>query len=260
MHQMLAVSARHKSCLVSSPSEAAYFRDLASSLQTRAVALFNRLDLESVTPADRVAIFMFSSTLGFSELCDVLSARERVFGNFLERYRGYVRLHRGVHMVIKGSWELLLESELRPVLDNGAIMFHAVGTGSDCDDIKERIEKSVELSEEEKEGCRAAVRYLQCVFDARPRYQDKVNVILAWAVMVPEGFVQLLDAGRGEALCVLAYYFVLLGFCGDIWFLGDNDGFLLRSLNEHLGSRWAAWLARPNEMLRESMAVVEPGS
>jgi hypothetical protein len=248
MHQLLAFAARHRSSVCA--DRAAYFGHLATQLQTKALSLFATVDLDAVTPTERVSIFLFSSFLGFQDLCDALSLRPQTFGEFMERYLQYVHLHRGVHKVIRGSWEMLRESELRPVLDAGEIMFRASGTGSECDDLKARIAGAVGLSEEDKEACLTAVRYLQWVFDARPVVKTRVNVLLAWVPMYPDRFMQLLERGSREALCVLAYYFVLLHHCTDVWFVYESGEYLFGLLDEYLGPEWGGWLATPKELLK----------
>ncbi|KAB5542859.1 hypothetical protein GE09DRAFT_228381 [Coniochaeta sp. 2T2.1] len=254
MHQILAFSARHRSSVDGDPDRAARFRHLATQLQTRAISLFGKVDLNTITPAERVSIFLFSSFIGFQDFCDVLSLRGGLrFEDFFERYLAYVRLHRGVHKVIEGSWHMLRESELRPVLDAGGAMYDTSGTGPECDDLKRRIEASPNLTEEEKEACRFAIRHLQWVFDSKPNYNGRVNVLLAWVAMFPQGFLDLLVAGRREALCILGYYFVLLHFVKDVWFVYESGEPLLGLLEEYLGpGEWAEWLVRPKELIEEN--------
>lgn len=256
MHQLLAFSARHRSSLSRRAADdegrsERFFRHLAARLQTRAISLFGTVDLNSVTPAERVSIFLFSSFLGFQDLCDALSLRAGRFDEFMERYLAYAHLHRGMHKVITGSWEMLRESELRPVLDAGKEMFRASGTGHECDDLRQRIDAAEGLGDGDKEACRNAIRHLQWVFDARPEIRSRLNVLLAWVPMVPDGFVRLLEAGRREALCVLGYYFVLLHFCKDVWFVCDSGEYLLRLLDEYLGPEWEGWMEKPKALLEE---------
>ena len=254
MHQLLAVSARHRSSVDS--ERRAYFRHLATQLQTRAISLFGRVDMNTVTPAERVSIFLFSSFLGFQDFCDMLSHPASRFEEFFERYLAYIRLHRGLHKVIDGSWLILQESDLGPVLDAGAVMAEASGTGPECDDLKRRIVASGNLSGEEKEACHLAIRHLQWVFDHKPNYNERVNVLLAWAVMFPQEFLDLLVAGRREALCVLGYYFVLLHFVKDVWFVSESGESLLGLLEEYLGpGEWAEWFVRPKELMKENRGL-----
>jgi len=252
MHQLLAFAARHRSSVC--PDRALFFRRLAAELQGEAISLFGRVDLNRVTPAERVSIFLFSSFLGFQDLCDTLSLRGEQglrFDAWLGRYMRYVHLHRGVHKVISGSWPVLRESELRPVLDAGEEMYKASGTGSECDDLKGRIGRAEGLSREDKEACCEAIRYMQWVFDGRPVVRERVNVLLAWVPMIPDGFVRLLERGCHEALCVLAYYFVLLHFCRDVWFVSGSGEYLLKLLDEYLGPEWEEWMVRPKELIKE---------
>jgi hypothetical protein len=254
MHQLLAFSARHRASTLGpdEPDRVRLYGRLAAQFQAKAISLFARVDLGDITPAERVSIFLFSSFLGFQDLCETLSLRFSRFEAFMERYLRYVHLHRGVHKVIRGSWEMLRESELRPVLDSGEVMFHAAGKGPECDDLKARIEVAEGLGEEDREPCRAAIRYLQWVFDARPKIQERVDVLLAWVAMVPDGFVRLLEKGCREALCVLGYYFVLLHHCRDVWFVYGSGENLLELLDVYLGPEWEDWLATPKELIRDA--------
>lgn len=250
MHQLLALSARQRSSV--DPDRAPFFRHLATQLQTHAISLFGRVDLNAeLTTAERVPIFLFSSLLGFQDLCDTLSLRPLAsFEAFMARYLSYVRLHRGVHKVIQGFWPVLRDSELKAVLDAGEEMYKASGIGHECDDICARIGAADTLSDADKEACRSAIRHLQVVFDSKPDATPRANVLLAWAPMFPDGFLQLLEAGRKEALCVLGYYFVLLHFCRDVWFVYDSGESLLGLLVDYLGPEWADWMERPKELLR----------
>lgn len=256
MHQILAFAARHRGSEAGEGhghGRGRFYRRLAAELQTQAISLFGRVDLQGATTAVHVSIFLFSSFLGIHDLCDALSLRPAGgFPEFMERYLAYVHLHRGVHKVIVGSWDNLRESELRPVLDAGEEMWWATGTGHECDDIRTRIQAAEGLSAEHKEACCQSIRHLQWVFAARPRIETRMNALLAWVPMLQEGFVQLLEARRSEALCVLAYYFLLLHFCRDVWFVCDSGAYLLRLLDEYLGPEWNGWMVRPKELLEEA--------
>ena len=266
MHQLLAFAARHRSSVC--PDRDRFFRRLAAQLQGEAISLFGRVDLNCVTPAERVSIFLFSSFLGFQDLCETLAAlREEEedevvvgggggggvprFDAWMERYMRYVHLHRGVHKVISGSWPELRGSELRPLLEAGEEMFKASGTGGECDDLRARIAKAERLSAEDKVACCEAIRHLQWVFDGRPVVRERMNVLLAWVPMLPDGFVRLLERGCNEAFCVLAYYFVLLHFCRDVWFVSGSGEYLLKLLDEYLGPEWEEWMVRPKELIKE---------
>lgn len=74
--------------------------------------------------------------------------------------------------------------------------------------------------------------------------------------MIPRPFVDAVEAGKPEALAILAYFYVALHFCRDIWLIGNSGQFLLTSVATHLnqlGPEWSAWLEKPCQMLRESL-------
>ncbi|KAK0628952.1 hypothetical protein B0T17DRAFT_488944 [Bombardia bombarda] len=248
MYQVLAVSARHLSVL--RPQQADYYHDQAIELQTRALSLFNAIDLASLT--SRVPVFVFSSTLGFHALYDMLSHRDDTFASALARFTGYLRLHRGVYHVMDGHGDEIAQSELKPIIELGKQWYVMAGEGHECDDLRARIEARTE----ELEAARRAISLLQCVFDGKPTPAARIHVLLAWTTMIPRPFVAMLEAGRPEAMAVLAYYFLALHLCREVWIIGDSGRFLLESVAAYLGPEWAPWMERPCQMLQEVEAVI----
>ncbi|KAK3381527.1 hypothetical protein B0H63DRAFT_207634 [Podospora didyma] len=253
MHQVLALSAQHLSVL--RPHQEGFYRNIAIQLQTQALALFNSLDLGYFDMAldHRVAAFVFSSVLGFHSLCDALSYRDSYFPTSLDRFLRYLHLHRGVHNSSEGRWLEIRESELRTTIEQSMAWYNVNGQGRECDDIRQRAQASANLSMEELEATMKAIDLLQTVFDGRPTPQSRIHILFNWTMMLPTEFVGMMDAGRPEALAVLAYYFLALHHCHNEWMVGDSCHFLLQSVANYLHPDWASWVERPCQMLEEML-------
>lgn len=257
MHSLLALSAHHLG--VTRPERHDYYHNLAMQLQTRALTLFNGVNLAALGDSieKRVPVFIFSCVLGFHALCDALSHRDPDYASAIARFLAYVRLHRGMHAVMDGYWAELRKTELGVIFDEMVPQwFHLDAEGRECDEIRDRINHSSSLSAEEVEAAQKTIDLIQWVFDARPNYESRAYILCSWAVMLPRPFVLMLDEGRPEALAVLAYYFLAMHCCRGVWMVGGAGQHLLTLLGGHFcGGEWGAWVETPYRMLQESLAV-----
>jgi hypothetical protein len=255
MHSVLALSAHHIS--VTQPEQRPSYRDLAIQLQTRALSLFNSVDMGLLGDSvqKRVPVFIFSSVVGFHALCDFLTYRDRDFQHAFACFLAYLRLHRGIGTVMAGYWDKLQATELGVLEVVMPRMFELDAEGWECDDIREKF-TSLGLEDEEVEAAQRAIDMVQWVFDARPKVESRAYVLCAWVPMLPKPFVEMLEEGRPEALAVLAYYFLAMHYCREVWMLGEAGQHLLTLLAGHFrGGEWYAWVEPPYRALQESLAA-----
>lgn len=111
---LLAFSALHRSAI--QPEARAFYQNQAHGLQTRALSLFNKNERIDITAENCLQRFLFASFLGLHLLCDVVSTCDQEFGQFLDQFVSYMKVHRGVRAVSGESWQMLLETEIRDVL------------------------------------------------------------------------------------------------------------------------------------------------
>ncbi|KAK4166403.1 acyl-CoA N-acyltransferase [Cladorrhinum sp. PSN259] len=263
IHSLLALSARHLSSVSSGhQGQSGYYHDLAIQLQTQALTLFNSFDIAYFGQSleRRIPAFIFSAIIGFHALCDMLSFRDEDFGVALKRLTEYLRLHRGIISVMDGYWEDLKKTELGIVFRMAVPpdFSGAEGEGKECEDILRRLD-GAGLEAEELAAARKAVNALQWVFDSGPEHDKKIHVLCYWAVVIPQPLVGMIETGRGEALAILAYYFLALHYCRRAWLTGDSGEFLLRGLVRYLGPEWEGWVERPMTMLTDKAQSPTPG-
>lgn len=265
LHQLLAFSARHLASL--HPRKSADYLHLASSLQMRAVSLFNATALArtgaaaAVDGSNCVAVLAFSSVLGHHLLADVLAPPQRdpeTLDGFLARYVQAMDMNRGVVVVSTASWPLLMTTEVGPTIAASAAFARREPKGQHCRGLQELVDGAAGLSGAEREACRRAVRHLQVGFDAVEEAQEdqegeedsyRHQMIFVWTMMAPPELAALLTAKRPEVLVLLGYYALLLYHGRRMWQVGDAGRYILGLIMDSLGPEWHPWLKYPREKM-----------
>lgn len=256
MDELLALTAAHKS---SSPdfdeATRATYRVEATRLQTRALSHLN-LDQVEVSDENCVQLFVFAAILGEHALFNAFSSipTNPPLSDVLDELVQCLSLHHGIafiagaamHSTVPLMKELLSNSRDLPHEVTSPAAREELGiTGTECDDLKQRLE----ASEGDMECYLHAASILQYLFDMASRRGGQVIAVQEWMVRVRKDYAERLRQRRPEALVVVAYYGVLLHRGREYWAIGDAGGFLIRAITRHLGTYWAEWLAWPNEML-----------
>ncbi|KAK3934434.1 hypothetical protein QBC46DRAFT_462621 [Diplogelasinospora grovesii] len=253
LDQLLALSAAHMSVL--RPDRQQFYRDQATQLQTRALGSFNAVRAE-VSDDNCLGMFLFSTFLGHHAIFEIHSSRGDL-QTLLDKFVVCLGLHRGIRAIAGQAWPMI-QAQIQPLTSAGFGIDPAVFSGdngtvvNECAGLMELL-SAAELSSSSIQACRQAAKALQSALHiqrtpgASP--SRRVNAALAWPVLVPVDFVNLLDQRCPEALVILAFYAVLLHNARDYWAFGDTGEILLRSITDHLGPYWAKWLAWPNEVL-----------
>lgn len=253
LDQVLALSAAHMSTLYADQRD--MYRSEATELQTRALSLFNSRQAHSQSDNDYLAVFLYSSLLGLHCMFSTLLSRH-TFNTFMDEFADYLLLHRGVRAVLTpGSWALV-QAQLCPIIGNWDFQAMSGGdriAGHECDTLRALLDAS-DMDPASSEAYRGAVESLQWAFDLHLRNSNAspnlgINVIVAWLIIVPAEFVNMVKQRRPEAMVILAHYAVLLHDARSFWVFGDGGSFLIRSISAHLGTFWEEWLAWPNEVL-----------
>ncbi|KAI0973714.1 hypothetical protein F4678DRAFT_408307 [Xylaria arbuscula] len=252
MDQALAVSAANMS--VKRPRQQRFYREEATRLQTRGLALFNASRaLEIANHA--MARFVFSTLLSHQVLFDVFSVRTD-FPPLLDRLVAAFRICGGVRTMCDRSWPFIMSQYQQHVGINLPAEFVA-NTGPETTLTRklahlEALLTNADLSTAIMSPCSKALGYLRNLSyaDERPKFPIfRTARLLQWAVMVPPEFINLVEERRPEALVIIAYYAVLIHDTRGYWVSGDAGAFIIRSITSFLGNYWAGWLAWPNEVL-----------
>ncbi|KAF2470903.1 uncharacterized protein BDR25DRAFT_303505 [Lindgomyces ingoldianus] len=262
MDQIIAVSAAHMS--TKRPDQENFYRDEATYLQTRALAIFNAGPI-TMSDDNCLAVFLFSILLAQQVLFDTLSTRANL-STFLDKMVSCLTVCGGIRGIAGQSWQSI-DAQFRRHDGRSTAEGWADQTEDDTSITTEfsRLDDLVDntdLSASSRDAYIQAVNLLQRLSSAAEGPQDSslrcANLALRWAVMVPSDFVRLVDQRRPEALIVLAYYAVLIYEARDFWAFGDAGEFIIQTITISLGTYWAKWLAWPNEVLSRA-GNVQPG-
>jgi len=247
MYELLAVSALHLSTLRLAQQE--FYRSEASNLQKKALAMFNNLN-DGWISENTIPTFLFSAFVGIHVIFDTLLFRPSDFCGFIDNFVEHLRLHRGVYTVLGGPWNVLLESEITPMLRTRDLTQCQISGHNECGPLKALIQ-SRNLSQAAIEICVQEVERLQWVFDSSRKDEESIDgdmeadLTFAWPSTVSFEFTELLLQKLPEALAILAHYAVILHWKRNLWIVKDGGIFLIEAIMRHLGSYWEPWLDFP---------------
>lgn len=257
LHQALAFSARHLAFL--HPERSSYYLHQAYTLQTRAISLFSALK-GVIDKANCVPLVLFSSILGHHLLTDTLAMRDPGgLEAFISNLVQCVGTNRGIFNVVMTGWPLLMESELAPMLAWSTGFTSQDPKGNEFQRIKDLISNSESLSDEDKEVCLKATRYLQVGLDAihspEPEKEEdnRYRMLFIWTMLAPPQLTTLLAAKNPEALVLLGYYAVLLHHGQHLWQIRDAGAYILGLILGYLGPEWDHWLEYPKQIIAQNI-------
>ncbi|KAI9925976.1 hypothetical protein ASPWEDRAFT_25797 [Aspergillus wentii DTO 134E9] len=251
MNELLGLSAMHLSTL--HPEKQNHYRHQAAELQNHGLSIFNQMKPE-INAETCVPMFVFSAVLGLHVMCETFVFREIEFEPFMDRFVRYLSLHQGVRVMTIGTWDLLKQSALQPLLKQGEAIPSGTESGHTCARLLDLI-KGAYLSHEYMDIYEKAISALQSVLSAAQsdlNGRPNINAIITWPVILPPGYTELLRKREPYALIILAHYAALVHSRRDLWMCGDGGQFLIELISRHLGSGWSDWLIWPN------LAIVDP--
>ncbi|KAH7014749.1 hypothetical protein EDB80DRAFT_706405 [Ilyonectria destructans] len=253
MNQLLAISALH---LSKGDSAQARYLQHATTLQTRALALFNEAR-EEVSEATCVPMFLFSSFLGVHVLCDTLQGTRENLGAFLDRFIRYLSIHRGVSAVTSQSWSMIKGSRLGASIQQIEDAFCADDYAKEETEILYRMVDESNLGSTSAETYQQAIKKLQQIFALHGRLMLQgrpCDAAITFCIIVNDDYIEHLKQRRPEALIILAFYGVILHWNRNIWIFGDGGQYLIQAITSHLGAYWARWLCWPNSVLQDELS------
>lgn len=256
MNQLLALSALH---LSNPPSLQQPCYQLATSLQTRALALFNE-ETQEISEESCMPMLLFSSFVGVHVLCDTLQGPRHSFGAFLDRFITYLSIHRGVRVVTNQSWDTIKKSVIGPHLERFEDASNTINDDIKATDILTRmIESSASLSSSTK--YLNAIAVLQKAFSLHAALKKpngrRYEAATVFCLGADDDYFDLLRQRQPEALVILAFFAVLLHWNRSAWIIRDGGQYLIHSITSHLGLHWAKWLEWPNSMLQDNIESSE---
>ncbi|KAM0193078.1 hypothetical protein ACHAPI_007799 [Fusarium lateritium] len=251
MNQLLALAALH---LSKPPLAQQPYHQLATTLQTRALASFNQVRQE-VSDETCFPLFIFTSLVGVHVLCDTLQPPKETAGAVLDRFITYLLIHRGVRTVTKGAWKTLKNSKFGPYFQQveDALTIPENNTEPSIDILNKMIEANASPSS--TDTYRKAISALQRSFTLFKSLKDtsgqQLDAAIAFCLDFDDEYLLLLRQRQPEALVILAFFGVLLHWNRKFWVIGDGGQLLIQAIADSLGRHWAEWLQWPISALED---------
>ncbi|OQD88415.1 hypothetical protein PENANT_c004G00401 [Penicillium antarcticum] len=134
-----------------------------------------------------------------------------------------------------------LNSALGPVC--GMIFSRIQGHGLDNATVR-RYEQTIQ-----------ALQSVMTIVGNQDLNEHSIDALVAWPVLVPREYIDLVAERKGEALVILAYFGALLDTQRDKWVFCDGGRYLVDSISQYLGLQWREWLEWPVQALVHSEPV-----
>ncbi|ETS77752.1 hypothetical protein PFICI_09814 [Pestalotiopsis fici W106-1] len=252
VHQMLAFAAKHKS-RTGPESQAKFYEDQATLLQTQALTLFSASLQKPKSSTSAIASMRFSSLLGTHLLCDTLAKRHVDLDSFMIHFDEYMKIHRGVRPIFDQYREYLLTSELRPILVWGWKIVQAKDEGGpECEPLREMLSDG-HLDSTTIAAYTHAIDMLQRIindYKSRPTFPGPAPWTTVWLNGVKVEYTELLRARKPEAMAIFAYYGAMIhSHHRGLWLVGESGKHIIELATKSLGPEWAPRLRWPLEIL-----------
>ncbi|KGO45479.1 hypothetical protein PEX1_046800 [Penicillium expansum] len=247
MNELLSLSALHLS--ITRPGQRDFYRHHSTQLQSYALSSFNSSS-SHINDENYVSIFLFAGILGLHMLCETLVYRDNDFESFLDQFVRYVVLHYGVRTVAGGGrWQLLQQTALKPMLQLGSRIPEPDALGPVCQVLFDRI-KGLGYDDSTTRTYEQTIKALQSVVtvvNSEAQRADSLDVLVAWPILVPREYIDMIAQRKCEALVILAHFGALVDTHRHLWVFCDGGKYLVDSISQYLGPEWEEWLHWPRQ-------------
>lgn len=93
------------------------------------------------------------------------------------------------------------------------------------------------------------------LIENQPPGGNCVDALVAWLVLVPREYIDMVSERKGEALVILAYFGALVNTHKEKWVFCDGGKYLVESIGQHLGAPWEEWLYWPYQTLTVTESI-----
>ncbi|KAF4631502.1 hypothetical protein G7Y89_g6632 [Cudoniella acicularis] len=257
---LLAHAAIHLSSLKSSPESISYMIK-ASTHQDIALAQF-RKSLETITASTFDPVLAFSCLLPIHSIALAACATARPINEHeqdsLSEFLKAIRLFRSVNMLLLPSLSVLTTSTILPLLQittqhlpeadtyPGISSLHLL-EASFCSPRTSALNYSSNgtlphPAPGRNEILSETFRELRLAFarTAHPSSTSRftLGIVLIWTIVIPEGFMMLVDQQDPGAMVLLAHFAALLCWYEGIWWLRGLGSSMVRIIVSMLGEEW----------------------
>ncbi|KAK8084281.1 hypothetical protein PG997_005552 [Apiospora hydei] len=252
LYSILALAASHLGHF--RPESRQYYYAEAAARHTAATSIAAPL-LSNISVQDSVPMYCFSSLTLFISFANLKD--DDHFFDASNVIPSWLTLFRGLRTILEANGRAMLSSSI-------AFLFRPNGHINDKGDPQQQqqqpdhealreFQNHLEICTSEEEPTRqhllAAFGDLRSAFssfDAKePGHEDKTRSIFTWLYKIPDGYIDLLRQKNSDALCILAFFCVLLHKLEYHWWLKGWGVHLIDRIYTAVDDAHHAWMRWP---------------
>lgn len=261
MHGLLAISALHLRSTTEDPVKSAHFLSTAAHHHEHAVrgiaACLSRINQENcdalVVSSCLVVIYSFVSSR-----VDGAAVRPGLNPNSIA---AWVPLIRGVHSILKQSWNWVNNGPLFPLIRQYELSSTDEGLDPETENVLSDLyrlctDRSLPGSEELSDTAIStayfsAIAELRKSFATIKEWESVIGSIFVWPITATDKFVELLVERRPRALVIFMHYCALFTLVEEFWWSKGSALFELQRCEMCLGGEWSRWIEWPRMRISE---------
>lgn len=240
------------------PERKDFYLAAALSQHNAAVSLVSRLIL-TITAENCVELFLFSSITNYFAF-----GKPREPDNFLLTRHGalpdWLVLFRGVRAVMETELDAILQSPVAAMFETGfatheywishtfeneTLRALEANIGESLQDEPQKLDAMMPAMDALK---RSYAMFYAAGPDSKVHSDDdKVRAIGIWLYKISGEFIALVGEGNSEALCILAYFCVLMRRLDFLWWMEGWGLHLIESIYSRLNDSYRCWIRWPIE-------------
>ena len=264
MRGILAISSLHLSFL--RPERQDYYNQLANKNQDAALSIFRPL-MTNMDPTNCDAFLAMSTLVVVYAFESPKSSQSLGFSHHTgEHSYEWLPLIKGVYTIIMSNYQWIKNGKLSALLhdqDNGPpITKLPLLLETQLNELDTLCEQ-VSAGEEAVQVYKSALHSLrECFVRMNNRTVDECEVSIAflWPVMIPQEFVDKLQAGEPLALIILAHYCVILHHLDNYWWMNGWATYIVRKIDRELDDSMRPWLQWATKIVNVNEKILTNGA
>lgn len=261
MHGLLALAALHLAYL--NPKAQVRYLQLCDKHQSVALQQFRTVLSSDISPELADALFALSAVISISSMARscVVDGTTSVDADAIAEV---FFLTRGVADVIRVHYEHIRAGPMGKMFENqhypeGTEVVLPPLVARQFERIREML-STYGLDPGALEHCQKALSDLEDVYQNILYFgsttQLETGQVFRWKVMVPTGYIRLVQARNPPALIIMAYYAAALTAIRTAWYTENFAEYALRGISLELDAAMQHFLTWPKQQLEERMAIL----
>lgn len=240
LHGILAASALHLAYL--RPSSAEQYRKTGMHHYTSAITLFRNI-LDDISRENSTAVFIFASLIVCISFAIPQGPPQLAVSASIDSVQALIdifRLERGINGILKMIWPWIQDSAVAPLvqmdLSDAEHPLHFDDEFA-LKSLEDLIRAEAE-SETFMNDYLDATRVFRACYPRRVLPRKQRSLIMAWPVLISQGFFTAMSDERPIALAILGFYGAILHDLRDVWWARERGLLVVTACCDLVPPKW----------------------